>query len=506
MNTRRPKIAYTLFGAVLGAAVVLAATSALGLAARAVPGGSPDAAPSASAPSASAQPPPVNYEGAVTLTPSKGEPGAAVTVAGSGFGSGSELAIVWNTVKGSWKLEGAANEEFKGRAFDPVRRPVASAVVGGDGTFSATFEAPVDFGFSHEITIERGDVLLNKAAFRLEPRVSISPTAGPPGTPITITMEGVGWANLENSWLVTYDNQFTGLLSSVTTGGTAVAEIPATGQVGKHRIRVVHGSFTMPYLNMEQSPRPDRPTFNLDFEVTDGAPVLPPAADDQALPAEPTTAPSGQGPAIWADLASGTVGTPVTVFGRGFAAGADVAVTWTTVIGNRVGGTGWDESTADAFRVTAGADGSFERAWTIPDDLGGAHRLGAAVGGTEVAQTSLVITPSVVSAITGSFPTGSEILIHMKGVGWTETANLYNLVYDNGFLGYVCGFNSQGDVLIRLPAAGAVGWHFIELYPGIYKGEDVPGVQNFRIPQLTAEDDHPGERLPAFRLAFEVTE
>jgi hypothetical protein len=93
----------------------------------------------------------------------------------------------------------------------------------------------------------------------------------------------------------------------------------------------------------------------------------------------------------------------------------------------------------------------------------------------------------------------------MKGVGWTETANLYNLVYDNGFLGYVCGFNSQGDVLIHLPAAGSVGWHFIDLYPGIYKGEDAPGIQNFRIPQLTAEDDHPGERLPVFRLALEVS-
>jgi hypothetical protein len=319
-------------------------------------------------------------------------------------------------------------------------------------------------------------------------------------------MEGVGWGNLENSWLVTYDNQFTGLLSSVTTGGRAVAVIPATGQAGQHRIRVVHGSFTVPYLNMEQSPRPDRPTFNLDFEVTDEAPVLPSAADDQALPAQPAPVPSGQGPAIWADLASGTVGTPVTVFGRGFAAGTDVTVTWSTVIGNRVGGSGWDEGTTDAFHTTVGADGTFESAWAVPDDLGGPHRLGAAVRGAAVAETSLTITPSIVSAVTATASHGSEILIHLKGVGWTETANIYNLVYDNGFLGYVCGFNSQGDVLIHLPAAGSAGWHFIDLYPGIYKGEDAPGVQNFRIPQLTAVDDHPGERLPVFRLAFEVTQ
>jgi hypothetical protein len=501
MNARRHAVAYTLFGAVLGAAVVLAATSALRVGARAVTGGSADPAPSASA-----QPAPVHYEGAVTLTPSKGEPGTMVTVAGSDFQPGEQVAVVWNSVTGSWKLEGTANEEFHGRAFKPVRTAVASAATDARGGFSAAFEAPVDFGFSHDVTVERGDVLLNKAAFRLEPRVSISPTAGPPGTPITITMDGVGWANLENSWQVTYDNQFTGLLSSVTTGGTAVAEIPATGQVGQHQIRVVHGSFTMPYLNMEQSPRPDRPTFNLEFEITDGAPVRPAAADDQALPAQPATVPSGQGPAIWADLASGTVGTPVTVFGRGFTARADVAVTWSTVIGNRVGGNGWDENITDAFHITAGADGTFESAWTIPDDLGGPHRLGAAVGGAALAETPLTITPSIVSAVTATASQGSEILIHLKGVGWTETANIYNLVYDNGFLGYVCGFNSQGDVLIHLPAAGSVGWHFIDLYPGIYKGEDAPGIQNFRIPQLTAEDDHPGERLPAFRLALEVTE
>jgi hypothetical protein len=196
----------------------------------------------------------------------------------------------------------------------------------------------------------------------------------------------------------------------------------------------------------------------------------------------------------------------MTIFGRGFSAGADVAITWTTVVGNRVGGSGWEERTEDVFHVTAGSDGTFESAWAVPDDLGGLHRLGAALAGSQVAQTSVTITPSVISAVTGSGTFGSEILIHMKGVGWTETANLYNLVYDNGFLGYICGFNSQGDVVIHLPATGAVGWHFIDLYPGIYKGKDAAGVQNFRIPQLTAEDDHPGERLPIFRLAFEVTE
>ncbi|HEY9530432.1 MAG TPA: hypothetical protein VIQ55_03515, partial [Burkholderiales bacterium] len=53
-------------------------------------------------------------------------------------------------------------------------------------------------------------------------------------------------------------------------------------------------------------------------------------------------------------------------------------------------------------------------------------------------------------------------------------------------------------------ATGEPGWHFIDLYPAIYKGQEARPL-NFRIPQLTYEADHPGEDLPAFRFAFEVT-
>ena len=78
------------------------------------------------------------------------------------------------------------------------------------------------------------------------------------------------------------------------------------------------------------------------------------------------------------------------------------------------------------------------------------------------------------------------------------------MVYDNNYTGYVCAFNSQGDVEIIMKATGAPGWHYIDLYPGIYKGEETRP-NNFRIPQLTYDQDHPGEDLPAFHFAFEVT-
>ena len=104
-----------------------------------------------------------------------------------------------------------------------------------------------------------------------------------------------------------------------------------------------------------------------------------------------------------------------------------------------------------------------------------------------------------------SGPAGTPFRIHLKGVGWTETANIYNLVYDNMYTGYACGFNSQGDVTVFMPATGEPGWHFVDLYPGIYKGQETRP-NNFRIPQLTYAADHPGEDLPAFHFAIEVTE
>ncbi|HKZ91593.1 MAG TPA: hypothetical protein VJZ50_05595, partial [Candidatus Limnocylindrales bacterium] len=462
-------------------------------------------APAATAQSAEPSPTPFQYVGSVALTPSAGVAGTNITLSGTGFTPGAELDIDWTTVTGQWVLEGDANEEFHGRAFDPIVMPVGSTVAAADGTITATFVAPVDHGFNHDVTVSTGGQLLNKAGFRLEPTVTISPESGPVGTPITIRMEGVGCANLENSWLVTYDNQFVGVLTSVTSGGVGEAVIPAVGPEGQHHIRVVHGAFTVPYLNTQQSPRPDRSVYDLDFEITAGDAVMPAAAEAQGLPVEAAAAPAGDGPAIWADVASGIVGTPVNVRGRGLRAGAELAMAWSTVVGNRVGGQGWDEAVTEVARVTVAEDGTFELPWAIPDDLGGPHRLVALDGDAPVAETSLTITPSIISATTAQGPYGSTIEIHLKGVGWTETANIYNVTYDNAYLGYSCGFNSQGDVTITLPAVGSPGWHFIDLYPGIYKGEDAPGVQNFRIPQLTFAADHPGERLPAFHVAYEVT-
>lgn len=97
--------------------------------------------------------------------------------------------------------------------------------------------------------------------------------------------------------------------------------------------------------------------------------------------------------------------------------------------------------------------------------------------------------------------------IHLHGVGISWISNTYGVVYDNGDVGYVCGVNSAGNVVLHLRATGAPGWHFIELYPAIWKIADVEfaTADYFQVPQLSYAADNPGGRVPEFGFAFDIT-
>ncbi len=415
--------------------------------------------------SAKAAPASTNYVGQFSLSPSTGIAGTVVKATGNSFAPNTNLDIAWQGFKGSWKV---SNGEFHGREFKDTLEPVATVRTDASGNFQTGFTVPKGFGFIHDVLIMKEGVVLNKAAFEVKMQASLSPSRGPVGTPVTIELNGVGWRPLENSWVVIYDNKFTGWLSAVTTDGAAHAVIPAVGVPGKHIIQIVHASATFPYLNMQQSPQPDRPTWTFEFTVTGGAPLLPPPAQEQALPIEQGTPPSvNAGAYLWTNPASGPIGTPATLKGGGLPSGQSVDLLWFRMTGNRVGGQGWEETSIKLGTAAVGTNGAMDFSFPVPDDLGGSHRIEAWANGQKLAETFFTIAPSAFVIQPASGPVGTTIAIRLKGVGWTETANIYHLVYDNAYLGYACGFNSQGDVTVYLPAAGEPGWHFIDLYPGI---------------------------------------
>jgi hypothetical protein len=424
------------------------------------------------------------YVGRLDVYPLNGPAGTTVTVTGDRLPPAQEFQLVWRTVKGSWKVEGP---EYHGRDFKPVAYEIAKVKSDAAGRLTRTFVVPEDFGFAHDIVLQLGDRLLTQVNFSLDMTVNVSPKEGPLGTPITVEVKGIGWRPLFNSWLLLYDNRFTGWMSAVTTGGSAKFTIPATGRVGDHVIEVLHGELTFPYRNMQQNPEPDRPRWAIPFRVTPGPPVLPPPPETQSqaivrglpLPGELVATPAFSG-----------INEPVTVRGDGFVPGRTYALNWTRVTGNRISAGGWEEGAQVVAQARADAAGK---------------AMGFEMGNDAKKSGTFWIKPTALPLDVGRGPVGTEFRIHLKGTGWTETSNILHVVYDNAYIGYACGFNSQGDIEVIMKASGEPGWHFIDLYPGIYKGNETRP-NNFRIPQLTYYDDHPGEDYPAFRFAFEVTE
>jgi hypothetical protein len=458
--------------------------------------GSARADPASLGPEVALSEPSGGYVGKLALSPARGPVGTDVRVTGAGMPPNESIDLVWRSVKGRWKV---ANGEYHGREYTPAAWRIAAVKTDASGAFATSFKAPDDFGYAHDIVVQQGQRLLTQANFNVDMTWDVSPKSAPLGSPITIDIKGIGWRELENSWDLVYDNAFVGWVSAVTTQGSARVTIPATGAPGTHVLKLIHGEFTFPYLNPQQNPRPDRPRFETTFELTPGAPILPPAPQSQV---QRTIKGLPQQGALVVEPPLAPVGTPVTVRGAGLEPGKSYKLTFGTMTGNRVGGGGFDEAARVIAEAKSDAAGAIEFRFNAPDDLGGAHRV-ALVDRGETKEGVFTVVASALPLTATSGPAGTPFSVHLKGVGWTETANIHTIVYDNNYIGYACGFNSQGDVEVFLNGSGAPGWHFIDVYPAIYKGQETRP-NNFRIPQLTFEKDHPGEDLPAFHFAFEV--
>ena len=106
---------------------------------------------------------------------------------------------------------------------------------------------------------------------------------------------------------------------------------------------------------------------------------------------------------------------------------------------------------------------------------------------------------------------GQPFTIQLKGVGWTQLDNTVAVTYDNSYIGYACGFNSNGYVGCNLVATGdarhapdrplSAALHAaarsypyppaVGMVPLLSYAQDAPGLA-------------PGYRLPAIRLAIKV--
>jgi hypothetical protein len=409
---------------------------------------------------------------------------------------------VWHTVKGGWVIEDYYH--FRGKKFTETTRTLGQADVDQGGRLVATFTVPEDYGGVHEVTVADNGVALAQGGIEVGQTFELYPTEGPVGTPIELRVKGFGWRTMESTWVINWDNQEVGWVSATDTHGTAVARFRASGSTGEHHIRVYSGYMGQSYLNHEQAPNAYLPRPSFVFRVTPGSVAT--AAYAEPYPNQPV--PSAEGSSEDASLSvkptQGPISTRALLKASGLPASTAVSLVWGTWEGSRVSGNGFAPKESELTTLTTGADGRLDTTLTVPDDLGGLHTISLRARGETLARTYFVVETSIVSISPTSGPAGTPVTIHLKGVGWTDYDNIYVATYDNAYMGYACGFNSRGDVVVNFTAAGPPGVHLIDFYPGIYQGSE-GSQQLYRLPQLTYADDHPGNRIPALRFAFEVT-
>jgi hypothetical protein len=441
----------------------------------------------------------------LTLT----HPGAAKAVVGTAMDATAEglpprrkLDLLWQTVKGGWVVEDYYH--FRGKKFVETTRPLGQFETGEDGRLAAHFTIPEDYGGVHEVIVSDNGAPLAQGGVEVTQTFEMHPAQGPVGTPIELRVTGLGWRTMESTWVINWDNQEAGWVSATDTHGTAVARIRASGNVGAHQLKVLTGYMGQGYLNHEQAPNAYLPRPSFTFRLTPGR-IAPSAyAEPYQKQPVPASEASSEDGVVSVAPAQGPVRSRATLSARGLPANASVAIVWGTQEGSRVSGNGFAPKEVELKKTTIGADGRLELPLDVPDDLGGRHSVSIRSGGNTLARTYFVVETSVVSMSPMSGPPGTPVTIHLKGVGWTDYDNIYIATYDNGYMGYACGFNSQGDVVVNFTATGAPGIHLIDFYPGIYQGPE--GMQQlYRLPQLTYADDHPGNHIPALRFAFEVT-
>jgi hypothetical protein len=430
--------------------------------------------------------------------------GTAVRATTSGLPAAKTVDLVWGTVTGGWVIEDYYH--FRGKKYSETTTSLGQFQVDASGRLDARFVVPEDYGGVHEVIALVDGKPVAQNAINVTQTFALSPESGPVGTPIELKVTGLGWRTMESTWVVNWDNRELGFVSAAGTRGSASARFRATGPVGDHVVKLYTGYQGLGYLNYEQSPVSALPRPQFVFRTTPGdAPREAVYAEPYQPQPIPKTVLETAGARLTLAPTQGPVGTRALLKGEGFKPGAPIRLIWETSVGSRVSGDGFAPEEHPIGEIRVDADGHINETFVIPEDLGGLHGLVLRSGDEMVARTHFVIETSIVEMTPRSGPAGTPVTIHLKGVGWTEYDNIYVATYDNGYMGYACGFNSQGDVIINFTATGEPGPHLIDFYPGIYQGPPTEPQQLYRLPQLTYADDHPGNKIPALRFTFEIT-
>lgn len=488
--------------------------------------------------------------GNLTVSPNQGVEGTPFTVSGTGLTPNTAVNLTWSTTNASWAVDVEPNTvNYLGRTQATTAVIMNTVTTDSSGNFSVAEKAPSDFGGIHDIYAVVNGVNVDHGGFELLRTVTISPRSGPVGTPIHITYTALGGTFYTGGASVLWDNHYVGEMMANWTRGTATATIRAAGSVGTHYVQIGNAISYM-YLNVIQSPIPYTNGATETFKVTGGHAVLTPTIDwpvsvSPTLNERTTLSSVGLDPKSNAvanlSITSGPVNTKDNLSVSNLPVSGTMQLVWSSVVGNRVNcySTCWSFSSVSLGSATA-TNGKLSAAITIPNGLGGWHVVQVMNGSTVEAQVPFYVMESIVPFYNASgqllsegvatandastaaavavgqsgtgtytFKEGQEFTISIDGVGWTQLDNTLGVDYDNSYMGYGCGFNSNGYMVIHLHATGGPGVHIIDLYPMLYSlSPSFANTPYGMVPVLSYARDFPGLALgyhvPAIRFAITI--
>ena len=472
------------------------------------------------------------------------------TVSGKGLAASTPLTLTWSTSDGTWVADIQPNSvNYLGIKYTKYNVDITTVTTDATGAFSFKAKVPHDFGGVHDIYAVSNGVAVAHAGYQILRTVTISPKSGPIGTPITVTYTGLGASLYTGGGAVHWDSSYAGEMHALWTRGTGQVVIRAAGPVGIHYVEV-KDALTFAYLNILQSPVPYANGGILPFKVTkDNGPTAPyityPAQVEPTVTQRTTISTAGLDPNTKAvatlSTATGPILTKTTVNVTGLTTTGTHQLVWASVVGNRVNCTGtcWAYSSIPLGTADV-VNGSITKEVTIPDNLGGWHVIQVKQGDVIEAQVPFYVKESIMpfydkagkvigmglakadnsgslQAIatggagtpTNKFKAGEEITVSIKGVGWTQLDNTLAFTYDNSYVGYGCGFNSNGYMVVHIRATGAPGTHIIDLHPLLYTQQ--PSFANTpygMVPVLSSDRDFPGlalgYQIPSIHFAITI--
>lgn len=488
----------------------------------------------------------------LAVTPTTGVIGDEMVIKGTNLPGNTPLVLTWSTHDATWVTDVQPNTvNYMGTKYVKYNVDIATIKTDSAGNFTYTTKIPSDFGGVHDIYAVIDGIAVAHGGVQVARTFTISPKKGPIGTRVTITYTGLGPTLYAAGSAVLYDNKFAGEMQARWTRGTAKAVLIASGAPGKHYIQA-NEAISFSYLNVIQSPVPWANSGFETFTVTkdngpfkpyvDYPPAMTPTVDQRTTLSDIGLDPNTKAVASLS-VNRGPVGSKTTLNVSGLTTTGTHQIVWATVVGNRVNcttGTCWVYNPIPLGTVEV-TGSTVSKEVSVPDHLGGWHVIQLKQGNVIEAQTSFYVQESIMPFLdkkgkivslglakhdpsttpeaiargqsgepTNTFKEGEEFTISIKGVGWTQLDNTLAVTYDNSYIGYGCGFNSNGYLVVHLKALGGPGTHVIDLRPVLYTQQ--PSFANTpygMTPVLTFDRDFAGlalgYQIPAFHFSIRVT-